>query len=269
MGNKPTVLKLGGSVITNKDKPMSPDLKAIQRLATEIYRAKVSPLILVHGGGSFGHPVAEHFDIPGGLVDSSQILGFSQTHLAMTMLNSWVMQALIAYNIPAVDVNPSSFVITKKGRIVNMELKPLKGMLKMGFVPVLYGDAVLDSKRGFAILSGDQLVSSLAIEVEAQRIIMGADVDGLYTSDPKTDPSAHLIKHLTLEGLKRLKHTIEGSKATDVTGGMLGKMQEVTVAVERDIETVIVNATETDRVYKALKGKKVTGTVIEKGETVG
>jgi isopentenyl phosphate kinase len=266
---KPTVLKLGGSVITDKEKPLTPDLQAIERLANEISQAKVSSLILVHGGGSFGHPVAERYAIAGGYVDPSQILGFSQTHLAMTLLNSWVMEALISHNIPAVEVHPSSCVVTKVGRIVNMELKPLKKMLKMGFVPVLYGDAVLDSEKGFAILSGDQLVSSLAIKLGACRIIMGADVDGLYTADPKTDSSAQLIDHITLEELKSLKHKIEGSKATDVTGGMLGKMLEVKLAIENDIETVIVNATKSGRVYKALKGKKVIGTIIEKGETVG
>ncbi len=265
MGNKPTVLKLGGSVITDKEKPLTPDLKAIERLADEISRAKVSPLILVHGGGSFGHPFAEQYNIAGGYIDSSQILGFSQTHLAMTLLNSWVMEALINHNIPAVEVHPSSCAVTKAGRIATMELKPLKKMLKMGFVPVLYGDTILDSEQGFAILSGDQLVSSLAIKLGATRIIMGADVDGLYSSDPKTDSSAQLIEHVTLEELKSLKHKIEGSKATDVTGGMLGKMHEVTLAIEHDIETVVVNATKSGRVYKALAGKKVIGTILRKG----
>jgi isopentenyl phosphate kinase len=270
MGNKPTVLKLGGSVITDKKKPLTPNLKAIERLADEISRAKVSPLILVHGGGSFGHPFAEQYEIAGGYIDPSQILGFSQTHLAMTLLNSWVMEALISHNIPAIEVHPSSCAVTKAGRIATMELKPLKKMLKTGFVPVLYGDTVLDSKQGIAILSGDQLVSSLAIKLGASRIVMGADVDGLYTSDPKTDSSAQLIEHVTLEELKSLNHKIEGSKATDVTGGMLGKMHEVTLAIEQGIETVVVNATKSGRVYKALTGKKVIGTVLSgKGETVG
>jgi isopentenyl phosphate kinase len=265
MSVKPTVLKLGGSVITDKEKPLTPDLKAIERLADEISRAKPSSLILVHGGGSFGHPVAKLYNIAGGYVDPSQILGFSQTHLAMTLLNSWVMEALIRHNIPAVEVHPSACTVTKAGRITNMELEPLKKMLKLGFVPVLYGDAVLDSEKGFTILSGDQLVSSLAIKLGASHIIMGADVDGLYTADPKADSSAQLISHLTLEELKSLKHQIEGSKATDVTGGMLGKMLEVELAIEHGIETVIVNATKPLRVYTALKGEKVTGTIIEKG----
>lgn len=265
MGKKPTVLKLGGSVITDKNKPLTPNLTAIERLADEISRANVSSLILVHGGGSFGHPFAERYNLEAGYVDESQILGFSQTHLAMTLLNSWVMEALIRNNIPAVEVHTSSCAVTKVGRITSMELKPLKKMLKMGFMPVLYGDTILDSKQGFAILSGDQLVSSLATKLGASHIILGADVDGLYTSDPKTNPSAQLIERATLKELKSMEHKIGGSKATDVTGGMFGKMHEVTLAIEEGIETVVVNATKPDRVYKALTGEKVTGTVFTKG----
>jgi isopentenyl phosphate kinase len=264
MSGKPTVLKIGGSVITNKKKPMTPNLRAIERLANEISRAKVSSLILVHGGGSFGHPVAERYGIAEGFRDPSQIRGFSETRRAMTELNGLVMKALISHNISAVEVQPSSCMVTKMGRIFNMELRPLRKMLKMGFVPILYGDAVLDSEKGFAILSGDQLVSSLAIKLGADRIVMGVDEDGLYTADPKTNPSAHLIEHLTLEELESLKHTIEGAKATDVTGGMLGKMLELTSAIEHEIKTLIINATKPQRVYKALKGEKVRGTVVEK-----
>jgi isopentenyl phosphate kinase len=268
MSIKPTVLKLGGSVITNKKKPSAPNLRAIERLANEISRAKISSLILVHGGGSFGHPVAKRYRIAEGFSDPTQIMGFSETHRAMTELNSLVIKALINHNIPAVEVQPSSCVVTKAGRIINMELRPLKKMLKMGFVPVLYGDAVFDSEKGFAILSGDQLVSSLAIKFCANRVIIGVDEDGLYTADPKADSSAHLIDRITLEELKNLKHKIGGSKATDVTGGMLGKMSELTTAIEHNIPTLIVNATKPHRVYKALMREKTVGTLIERGKTI-
>jgi len=263
MGLKPTVLKLGGSVITDKENPLTPNMRAIARLADEISRADAKQLILVHGGGSFGHPVAEQYGIVDGYVHQSQVLGFAATHLAMTLLNSWVMEALISRNVPAVEVHPSSCLVTNDGRITNMELKPLKKMLKMGVVPVLYGDAIFDSKKGFTILSGDQLVSYLAIKLGAQQVVMGADVDGLFTADPKTNHSAKLIEHVSLEELKSVEHQIGGSKATDVTGGMFGKMREIKIAMEHDIKTVIVNATRSGRVYKALRGEKVVGTVIE------
>ncbi len=258
------LLKLGGSAITIKKKPFTPDKRAITRLAKEIKRADVSPLILVHGGGSFGHPVAKQHHINEGYKDSSQIMGFSKTHQAMTILNNLVVDSLINHNLPAIAVPPSSCVITKSGRMESFEERPLIRMLEMGFLPVLYGDAVLDWDVDFTILSGDQLVSSLATSLNAERIIMGADVDGLYTADPKTNPSARRIPHLTPTELKKLQQKVEESKVTDVTGGMLGKIKELIPAVEQGIRVMIVNATKPNNVYKALKGEEVVGTIIER-----
>ncbi|MDH5664413.1 MAG: isopentenyl phosphate kinase [Candidatus Bathyarchaeota archaeon] len=268
MSVKPTVLKLGGSVITNKEKPLTPNLPAIERSASEISRANVSRLVLVHGGGSFGHPIAKQYSIEEGYRDQPQIMGFSKTRQAMTTLNKLVVDSLIQHNIPAVTVQPSSCTITKQGRINVMEERPLRKLLEMGFVPVLYGDAVLDSDKGFAILSGDQLVSSLATRLEAERIIIGIDVDGLYTLDPKTDPKARLIKHITPHELRKMQHKIGKARVTDVTGGMLGKVLELMPAVEKGIKVIIANAAKPSNVYKALKGESVVGTVIERGETV-
>jgi len=268
LNSKTTILKLGGSVITNKEKPLTPNLLAIERLASEISRANISPLVLVHGGGSFGHPIAKQYSIEEGYKDQSQIMGFSKTRQAMTTLNKLVVDSLIQHNIPVVTVQPSSCTITKHGRINVVEERPLKKLIEMGFVPVLYGDAVLDSESGFAILSGDQLVSSLAIRLEAERIIIGIDVDGLYTSDPKTDLKARLIQHITPQELRKMQHKIGGAMVTDVTGGMLGKMLELMPAVEKGIQVTIVNAAKPSNVYKALKGERVVGTVIERGEAV-
>lgn len=258
------VLKLGGSVITDKGKPMTPNLDAIQRLAKEIADANVERLIIVHGGGSFGHPLAKQYKIKEGYEDPSQIEGFSKTHQAMLELNKLVVDALIRHNIAAFSVSPSSCIVTKARRIQIFYNSTLIQLLDIGFVPVLFGDAVLDNNIGFTILSGDQLVATLATKFKANKIIIGADVDGLHTADPKTDDSAQLIPHITLQELKTLLHNIEKAKVTDVTGGMLGKILELIPAIDADIPTIIVNAAEECNVYKALREEKVVSTLIEK-----
>jgi len=266
LGARSTVLKLGGSVITHKDKEMSPDLKVIERLAEEISQARPSRLVLIHGGGSFGHPLAKRYSIKEGYKNNaSQVLGFSETHQAMLALNKFVVDALIHCNIPAVAVSPSSSVVTKSDRIRTMMMEPIIKLLQIGFVPVLYGDAVLDFDRGFTILSGDQLTAYLATRLHANRIIIGFDEDGLHTKDPKEDSSSPLIKHITVEELKKMTKRIEKPKATDVTGGMLGKIIELIPAIENGIPALIVNATKPKRVYQALRGDSVIGTVIERG----
>lgn len=266
MSAKPIVLKLGGSVITRKEKPLTANLKAIRRLANEISSAETAPLVVVHGGGSFGHPLAKRYAIKEGYKSkASQAFGFALTHQAMVTLNKLVVDALISQNIPAVALSPSSCIVTKSGRIQTMMEEPMKKLLQTGLVPVLYGDAVLDSDLGFTILSGDQLIAYLAMRLNAERIIVGIDVDGLYTADPKTDSSARLVSNITLKELKGMWQQIEEAKVTDVTGGMLGKIAELMPSIEKGITALIVNATKPKNVFKALKGEKVIGTLVEKG----
>ena len=259
---KPTVLKLGGSIITRKEKPLTPNKGVIKRLAKEISQARAEKLIVIHGGGSFGHPIAKEYGIAEGFKDKSQLIGFSKTSQAMTMLNKIVVEALLNEGIPAIAIRPSSFIVTKHGRIENVDWSIVAKLLELGLVPVLYGDAVIDSAKGFTILSGDQLVAELAIELDAERIIIGVDVDGLYTADPKVDDSAKLIRKLSLKQLKELKDEIGRSKLVDVTGGMLGKVNELMRAVMHGIPVLIVNGLKPNKIYKALRNERVVGTLI-------
>jgi len=258
------ILKLGGSVVTKKDKALTPDLRTIRRLAAEVSDAKVSPLIIVHGGGSYGHPIAKAYKIAEGLEDESQLVGFSETHEAMVSLNKLIVKALLHKGLPAFGMAPSSFVVTKRGRIQVIAEEPLMQAVKVGLFPVLYGDAVLDFEQGFAILSGDQIAAALAVKTNAKSLVMGVDVDGLYTSDPKIDPSARLISHLTLEDLQQLRNKIGGTNVPDVTGGMAGKVLELISPISREVQITIVNALKQGNIYKALKGEEVIGTKISK-----
>jgi isopentenyl phosphate kinase len=261
--DKPVVLKLGGSVITYKDKPLKANEEALNRLSGEIAQAKVQQLVIVHGGGSFGHPLAKKYAIKEGFNGkASQLLGFSETHKAMITLNHTVLQALIRHNIPAFTVAPSSIIVTKSGRIVAGIDEHLKNFLHLGLVPLLYGDVVLDSELGFTVLSGDQLVASAAIQLTAQRIVIGVEGDGLW-SDPKKR-QGEPIRTCTLQELIELQKQARKTSAHDVTGGMQGKLAELVPAVEKGITVIMVNASEPQRVYKALLGEEVLGTVIRK-----
>jgi isopentenyl phosphate kinase len=262
---KPTVLKLGGSVITDKKGELAARTEVINRLAEEIVKADIKNLIIVHGGGSFGHPTAQKYSIKDGLKEDAQKVGFAETHHVMTVLNGLVMDALVWHSIPAVSVTPSSCMITENGRMKLFEETILRMLLKMNITPVLYGDATLDEKLGFTILSGDQIVSHIARKFNACRIVIGVDVDGLYDVDPKEAKNAKLYTHLTLRELKDVQGKLGKSTAADVTGGMLGKITELIPAIEQGIPVTIVNAAKPNYIYKALIGEKVEGTIIKKG----
>lgn len=254
------ILKLGGSVITHKDRDFSVDMGNVVRLAEEI--ADVGePLIIVHGGGSFGHPVAEEYGIADGYVDVSQLIGFVKTHQAMVQLNKLITDALIEEGVPAFSLSPSSFVTTRGKRLVSFEYKPVQDLLSLGLTPVLFGDAVLDESQGFAILSGDQLIVELAKKLGVSRVILGSDVDGIFTDDPKLVSDAELIRELSLSEYKE-KANVSEATSTDVTGGMSGKISEAAEAVRAGIPVVVINAGVPGRVRSALLGENVIGTRI-------
>ena len=253
------ILKLGGSVITHKDEYFSPDLENIKRLADEIKESSNDSLIIIHGAGSFGHPVAKKHSISDGLKNKEQLIGFSETHQSMTRLNQIIVDTLLEAGVPAFGVSASSMLVTKGQRLVDIDLKIIKQLLDTGLVPVMYGDAVLDSEQGFAILSGDQLITRLAIELKTERVIFGSDVDGIFTSNPKLNSDAVLIKEVSLNNMTA---DVGDTTFTDVTGGMMGKLTEAEEAVKAGTEVIFLNANAKDRVRMALKGEKVMGTLL-------
>jgi isopentenyl phosphate kinase len=56
------LIKLGGSIITNKEKPLSPRKKTIENLAKNLKKID-EPMIIVHGGGSYGHYWSVKYDM--------------------------------------------------------------------------------------------------------------------------------------------------------------------------------------------------------------
>jgi len=262
---KPIILKIGGSAITDKTGELSAKTEVINRLAEEIKRADLDNLIIVHGGGSFGHPTAAKYGLKEGYKDDpSQKLGFAETHHVMTVLNGLVMDALIWHEIAAVSIAPSSCIVTENGRIKCFDETVLNKMAQMMFTPVMYGDAVFDEKLGFTVISGDQLVAYLAIKYKAEKIVLGVDTDGLFDSDPKTNPNAKPYKHLTLAELKQIQPKLGKASGTDVTGGMAGKMTELIPAIEQGIRVTVTGATKGLSIFRALTDQSVMGTEIEK-----
>ena len=169
----PTVLKIGGSIITDKSSPIPkamPD--EINRIAGEI-AADHDNLIVVHGAGSFGHPLAKQY----GLTQQFNMQGVIKTHRSVKVLNNCMVDALTSFGVPAVPVHPFSSFLLDKGRIYEMLIPHIRTMLEHKFVPVLHGDVAMDVTRGAAIVSGDQIVPYLARKLEAERIGIGSNTD--------------------------------------------------------------------------------------------
>lgn len=247
------LIKLGGSAITSKDRPLTPRLDVLKWVAEDVRELLEDyKVVLVHGGGSFGHPVAEKYRLHEGLSESRQLLGYCEVRYWMTYLNQLLVRELLEAGAPAATLHTSSVVVAREGEIARLDASILRRFLDLGLVPIMYGDVVLDEVLGACVVSGDKLVSRLALELRPERVVLGTDVDGIYTDDPKENPRA---RHLETLSLSRITELMFKRPKHDVTGGMLAKLSEMGEVVRSGIEVVVGDITR-PRGLLALAGKR-------------
>ncbi len=250
----PVILKIGGSVLTEKKTAGGLKMEEIRRIAGEI-AGKSENLILVHGAGSFGHPQAKAFKLDQGLRDEN-FSGLLVTHKAVRKLNDCFIEALLEQGIKAAPLHPFSCAILKNGRIASFEYKVIRAMLRRNILPVLHGDVAIDIKKGAGILSGDQIVVYLAKQLNAKQIGLGTDVEGVLNG------KGVLIPVITPGSFKGMRRLLKDSKGIDVTRGMLGKVEELIELAKAGVKSRIFNAAKKGNVEAFLSGEENFGTLI-------
>ena len=245
------VLKIGGSIITDKTQSSSPRMDEIQRIADEIVPF-AEDLVLVHGAGSFGHIPAKNYGLP----ESFSPEGLRVTHKSVVELNALVVDALARAGAAPVPVHPFSCTLLLAGRIDCFALEPLREMIRRGLLPVLHGDVAMDAAKGAGIVSGDQLVPYLARALHTDVAAVGTDVDGvLFAGRP--------LAEITRDSLPLIESGLGGSEGVDVTGGMKGKLLEMLDLADEGISSVIFNAAKKGNIAKVLSGEPA-GTVVRR-----
>ncbi|SDR07666.1 isopentenyl phosphate kinase [Natronobacterium texcoconense] len=213
------VLKLGGSVITEKDRPETLDGDALERAADAVAAASedgLGDLVIVHGGGSFGHHNASEHGIT--TTEGTHDVGaLMDVHGAMVTLNRFVLRRLFDRDVDAVPVHPFSMASRDEDGNLELPIDGIRTILEEGFVPVLHGDMIPHAGAGATVVSGDELVAELARELEADRIGLCSTVPGVLDED-----DAVIDEIATFDDAADV---LGESEATDVTGGMAAKVQ--------------------------------------------
>src|SRR5947209_17480800 len=116
-----TILKLGGSAITDKARECTPDIPAIQHIADQL-RDYDLPLILIHGGGSYAHPFVTRSGIGRGLRDQSQLRSIAETDFYLSQLTMLVCASLLLPIQLAVPIRPLRFLTFDSGNLKTIRL---------------------------------------------------------------------------------------------------------------------------------------------------
>lgn len=292
--SKPVVLvKIGGSSITHKAVRETLNEAALQWFVETIRETSDKhAYVIVHGAGSFGHMTASEFGLRGQtdpppttaqqtrLKDDDSdsknqqqkqqdeqlmMKGLAQTRVSVQKLNQALVAALMEAGLNAVGISPCFGVpgIEAHGgdeRAQRQLQRTVHAAVVANLIPVLHGDACLYGERGAGILSGDVVMEMLGFADWVSHVVFLTDVDGVFTSDPNTDPdNAVLIRTLTVDPATTEivsasvgdnedadgsdKHSIKLTGSThehDVTGGLQTKLQSAaTLAATGKAVTIV------------------------------
>lgn len=235
------LIKLGGSIITNKQKPLTPNLSAINKIASQLKKIK-EPIVVVHGGGSFGHYWSVKYDMHTKPAKYNKkdvsVVKNSMVELNKIILDSFLKHSLNPYCLP-----PTDFMFGNKAD--QKKVREIEKIAKAGLVPISYGDVMWYGENKFYILSGDKIMGMLSKILKPRLVIFVLNVDGVF-SDMKT---------------KKLLSEIKGEKTEisevemDVTGGMSRKIKEAISISKSGTKVFFVNGNKPDRIVNAVKGK--------------
>jgi isopentenyl phosphate kinase len=241
------LMKLGGSIITNKEKPLTPNRESIRRIASCL-RNIDEPLVIIHGGGSFGHYWSVRYDMHT-KPQKYSAKGVSVVKNSMVALNSIVLESFLQSGLKPYCLPPGDFIIGDKPLI--KKVKEIPKIAKTGVIPISYGDAIWFGRNKFYILSGDRIMGILSKILRPRLAIFVTNVDGVY-SDMK---SKRLLSEMTEE------KPITSEVTIDVTGGMSRKIKEAFRISRCGTEVFFVNGNTPKRITNAINGKSFEGTI--------
>ncbi len=241
------LIKLGGSIITDKEKPLSPRKKDIENIAKNLKKIN-EPIIIVHGGGSFGHYWSVKYDMHT-KPKKNNMHGVSIVKNSMIDLNKIILDIFVKNKLNPYSLPPTDFMSGNKPMV--KKVKEIIKIAKSGLIPITYGDALWYGNKKTYILSGDKIMTYLAKILKPRLVIFALNEDGLY-SDLKT---RKLIYELKGENPKVSENKM------DVTGGMTRKVEEATVIAKNGMNVFFVNGNKSERIVKAVKNRKYEGTL--------
>jgi len=258
-------IKLGGSLITDKHLPGTARPETIRRIAAQIAEARRSQpdraWVIGHGSGSFGHVPAKKYGTRLGVSSPEDWLGFAEVWQQAALLNRIVLEALAEAGLPAIRFSPSSAAITEKGALKNWDLRPLKFALENGLMPVVHGDVTFDNAIGGSIVSTEEIFAFLARALFPKGILIAGIEPGVWADYPAR---TRMLSHIQPASYPELRQMLAGSEATDVTGGMVSKVESMLDLVRSvpGLQIRIFDGAQETHIFQAMQDAPL-GTLIE------
>lgn len=260
------LVKLGGSLITDKRQDAHARHDVIQRLSEELASAlgkapRGCHVILGHGSGSFGHVAAHRYGLSERRLGDGPALAAAAVRGAAAQLHQIVTGALVEAGVPAWSWAPSNVMVAARGRPATANVEPLLAALDAGFVPVTYGDVVADRAWRASICSTEQVLLYLVRRLlkrglGVRRVLWLGDTEGIYDQEGKS------LEEVNEHNAGWVRGLVGGSAGTDVTGGMLLRLRTARNLARLGVESWIVDGRREGLLASGLEGGSLPGTKV-------
>jgi isopentenyl phosphate kinase len=258
-----TLIKLGGSLITNKSKPFTLQRKMLENVVAQIKQAhdEGARLIVGHGSGSFAHVPAEKYRTIEGNINNESVYGAAVVEDVASQMNRIVVGEMLKQNITAVTQQSASlFSLATRDARPEISLKNIQSLLGGGFVPVVYGDVLFTQDGNFTIYSTEKVLNNLALALRSAgetigKVIHCGETDGFLKN-------GQVVKTITTQTHQLMLSAMDKAKGFDVTGGMEHKVEMALSLAQEGVDSFIVGNNHGGNLYRTIVGQEYIGTKI-------
>lgn len=131
----------------------------------------------------------------------------------------------------------------------------MERLLELGALPIINENDTVATAE-IAVGDNDTLGAIVAVNVQADLLVLMSDIEGLYTADPRKDPSARLVgevRELTPEIL-----ALAGDAGSALgTGGMVTKLRAAGMCMAAGCDMIITNGQRPEDLYRIAEGERV------------
>lgn len=253
MNNKRTVIKVGTSTLTYENGKINyRRLESLCKVLADLQNMGEDILLVSSGAVGVGMGKAGLSSRPTEIKKKQALAAIGQCELMFMYdkifgeYNHTVAQILLTRS--AVDKE------YQKNNIINT----IDELLDMSIIPIINeNDTVaIDELEGNNFGDNDMLSAIVSDLVSADKLIILTDIDGLYTSNPRTDKNAKKID--VVENIdEEIFSMAVGSGSNRGTGGMVTKLSAADFATTRGIEVHIINGSKPENLYRIFDGNNI------------
>lgn len=261
MRNKPVwVIKIGSSMLTDLSSGLnSRAIRSWVRQIKYLVDQHVAPVVVSSGALSAGMATLNWTSRPQQLHQKQAAAAVGQVKLVEVYENLFNEHKLHTALILLTETDFADRV-----RYLNSR-STLRTLLELGVIPIINeNDTIVNDE--IRLGDNDTLAALVCNLLEADKLVLLTDQQGLYTEDPTINPQASLIK-TARAGEKRLL-TYAGGEGKLGSGGMLTKVTAAEKASRSGTQTIICDGMTEDILIKLWRGQSIGTTLEPAGEPV-